>query len=137
MSPMLRPLILPQLVEQRKLEVKQDMADTDQTYIYYTQHSSSSSSDLASPSPATPTFARGAYSRYSGSASSLEQMPPLCHDSAASPPQLVHNAKGSKSQLPDVQEDPLREVDDTAALAEHYGLYGCLCKLRTARYKTC
>lgn len=127
MSPKLKPLVLPHLVKQRKLEVlDHDMAETDKTYIYYTQHSSSSSSDLASP--ATPTFTRSAYSRYSGSASSLEQMPPLCHDSAASPAQIVHSSKGSKSQLPDVQEDPLREMDDTAALAEHYGLYGCLCR---------
>ncbi|KAK1765387.1 hypothetical protein QBC33DRAFT_140279 [Phialemonium atrogriseum] len=125
MSPGLKPLILPQLVEQRKLG--NDMADGDQTYSYYTNHSSSSSSDLASPSPITPTFTRNGYSRYSASTSSLEQVASSCHDNTTSPAQLSHTSKGSKSQLPDVQEDPLREDEDITVLASHYELYGCLC----------
>ncbi|KAL1861765.1 hypothetical protein VTK73DRAFT_6927 [Phialemonium thermophilum] len=128
MSPKLKPLILPQLVEQRKqLEIYQDSLDGDQTIIYFPPRSSSSS-DLASLSPVTPTFSRSGHSRYSGSASSLEQIvPPSCVESPTSPTQHGHSVKTSKSQLPDVQEDPLREAEDGSTSINHDGLYDCLC----------
>ena len=127
MSPKLKPLLLPQLVEEkRKLELQQ-AADGEHTFIYYTH--SSSSSDVASPSPATPTFPRS-HSRYSGSASSLASS---CSDSPASPSQpTLAVTKTSKSQLPDVQEDPLeREEEDNTVVPGFCevgtGLYDCLC----------
>lgn len=49
-SPDLRPLVLPQLVEERKRLEQQ--ADGDLSHIYYTTNSSSS--DIGSP--LTPTF---------------------------------------------------------------------------------
>jgi hypothetical protein len=80
-------------------------------------------------SPVTPTFSRSGHSRYSSSTSSLEQILPSCSESPSSPTQASHNVpKASITQLPDVQEDPLREEEDVTVLAETDGLYDCLCK---------
>ncbi|KAB5585075.1 hypothetical protein GE09DRAFT_13948 [Coniochaeta sp. 2T2.1] len=125
----LKPLLLPQLVEQRRQHetlVQQGAADADQTFIYYT-HNSSSSSDIGSRSPVTPTFSRG-HSRYSGSTSSLEQLSSSYTESSASPTQATNSIKNGKSLLPDVQEDPLREDEYTVSAPEEpRGLYDCLC----------
>ncbi|KAK0724408.1 hypothetical protein B0H67DRAFT_481015 [Lasiosphaeris hirsuta] len=129
MSPRLKPLILPQLVEERRKLELQQAADGEHTYIYYTH--SSSSSDVASPSPVTPTFSR-THSRFSGSNSSLTSS---CSESLSptSPAQPQHANKNSKSQLPDVQEDPLeREDEDNTVMPysvsdREFGLYDCLC----------
>lgn len=148
MSPKLKPLLLPQIVEQRKREeqelqeqqkqqqqlllqqqlpAQQTVADGDLSYVFYTNNSSSS--DVASPSPVTPTFSRGSHSRYSGSTSSLELMPSSCSDSPASPSQLAHSTKSGKRQLPDVQEDPSeREEEESTLVPDSSGLYNCLCK---------
>ncbi|KAK1760066.1 hypothetical protein QBC47DRAFT_291275 [Echria macrotheca] len=127
MSPRLKPLLLPQLVEEkRKLELLQ-AENGEHTLIYYPH--SSSTSDLTSPSPATPGFSR-THSRYSSSASSLASS---SSDSPSSPSQPTHTAgKNSKSQLPDVQEDPSeREEEDHTVvpdcLGPETGLYDCLC----------
>ncbi|KAJ9129681.1 Only proline and serine are matching in the corresponding protein [Coniochaeta hoffmannii] len=128
----LKPLLLPQLVEQRRKHeslVQQGAADADQDFIYYTHHSSSSSSDIASRSPITPTFSR-THSRYSGSTSSLEQLSSSYSETPASPTQATNSIKNGKSLLPDVQEDPLREDEHTGtapADEQHRGLYDCLC----------
>lgn len=135
MSPQLKPLLLPQLVEQRRIhetQVQQGTGEGDQTFVYYSQRLSSSSSDLASPSPETPTFSRS-QSRYSGSTSSLEQLSgsSATSESPASPApgQPGSVSKSSKSLLPDVQEDPLREEEDVTPVADSdkFGLYDCLC----------
>lgn len=124
MSPKLKPLLLPQLVEARKkLDGQQD---SDCPY-------SSSSSDLASPSPITSTFSRTtAHTRFSGSSSSLELTTPPCFDTPASPSQSLHMGRNSLSLLPDVQEEPPEKEDGdvTAMLDDGYcdfGLYDCLC----------
>lgn len=134
MTPKLKPLLLPQLVEERrKLDVQQP-SDGEHTYVYYTYNSSSS--DLASPSPITPTFSRAGHSRFSGSVSSLEIPTSSCSESPTSPPpapQPLHGNKNSKSPLPDVQEEPPeREEEDGIAASEHsddeFNLYDCLCE---------
>ena len=114
MSPGLKPLLLPQLVEEkRKLEL-QRMDD---------RTNSVSSSDLTSP--VTPTFAR-THLRFSTSLSSLSS---VSSESPVSPTQPTHPTNKSKSQLPDVQEDPLeRDEDDTIVADDATGLYDCLCK---------
>ncbi|KAH8904189.1 hypothetical protein BR93DRAFT_173705 [Coniochaeta sp. PMI_546] len=130
----LKPLLLPELVEQRRKHetlVQQGAADADQSFIYYTHHSSSSCSDIGSRSPVTPTFSR-THSRYSGSTSSLEQLASSYSESPASPAQASNSIKGGKSLLPDVQEDPLREDEQIASVADSVadqqrGLYDCLC----------
>lgn len=117
MSPDLRPLVLPQLVEERKRLEQQ--ADGDLSHIYYTTNSSSS--DIGSP--LTPTFSARGHHRYSSSVSSLELS--MLAESPASPAQPSHSAKPSRGQLPDVEEEP-SERDDADILD---GLYDCLCKL--------
>ncbi|KAK4161709.1 hypothetical protein QBC43DRAFT_346413 [Cladorrhinum sp. PSN259] len=103
----------------------QQVEDQQQPYAFYTY--SSSSSDLASPSPVTSTFSRSSHGRFSGSSSSLELT-----ESPASPTQPSHvSNKPAKSPLPDVQEDPLEREDDENTLilnGDHdLGLYDCLC----------
>jgi hypothetical protein len=130
MSSGLKPLLLPQLVEERK-EHQQDH-DGEQTSLYYAYDSSSS--DLASPSPITSTFSRTNHSRSSGSSSSLEFTSPPCSDSPSSPTQSLHASRPSKSQLPDVQEEPLeREEEGPATPPKHndreFGFHDyCLCR---------
>ncbi|KAK3385671.1 hypothetical protein B0H63DRAFT_186394 [Podospora didyma] len=136
MSPGLKPLILPQLVEERKKQQElqqQAIADSEATSASFYYNHNSSASDLASLSPVTPTFSRTAHSRYSGSSTSLDMAASSSSDSPASPSQPVHASKtNSKTQLPDVQEDPLeREEEDITLVPEHidhqFGLYDCLC----------
>ena len=148
MSPKLKPLLLPQMVEdRRKLELLQQqqhqyqqqqqqqqyqqqlLNDVDQIFMFSSQ--SSSSSDLRSPSPLTPTFSRS-HSRYSGSTSSLEMIASTGPESPASPAQAVHPGK-NMSHLPDVQEDPSERDEDNTLIPDHndsqFGLYDCLCEL--------
>lgn len=110
----LKPLLLPQLVEdKRRLELELQLQH--QRMDDYT--------DMASP--ITPTFAR-AHLRFSASLSSLSS---VSSESPASPIQPTHPTNKSKSQLPDVQEDPLeRDEDDTIVADDSTGLYDCLCK---------
>lgn len=135
MSPGLKPLLLPRLVEERR---KQEQVDHDgpgdQSVLYYPYDSSSSSSDLASPSPIASTFSRTNHSRLSSSSSSLELTSPPYPDSPASPTQSLHATRPSKSQLPDVQEEPLeREEEEPATPPKRadrdYGFQDyCLCE---------
>lgn len=115
----------------------------DHSSIYYTHNSSSSSSDIASPLPITPTFSRPSHSRYSGSTSSLENIMPSnasTSECPISPLQQTHPNKANKTQLPDVQEEPLeRDSVDIYEDEDQYdlysgadedklgGLYDCLC----------
>ncbi|KAF5017555.1 hypothetical protein F66182_10502 [Fusarium sp. NRRL 66182] len=132
MSPNLKPLLLPQLVEERrKWEVQQVSPETDLSYVYYTTNSSSS--DVASP--VTPTFSPGkGHFRVSSSASSLD-LPPQSNESPVSPTLSVHT-KPPMRALPDVQEEPLEpehhnhhSYDNRASLApsDQFSLYDCLC----------
>ncbi|KAH7366966.1 hypothetical protein B0T11DRAFT_325269 [Plectosphaerella cucumerina] len=130
MSPKLKPLLLPQLVQERKkMDVHAVETDGDRQYVYYTHNSSSS--DVGSP--VTPTFSTRGHQRYSSSTSSID-VPPLCADSPVSPmppPSAPLSApqshKSALRQLPDVQEDPMeREYEETIA-SDQFDLYHCLC----------
>ncbi|KAM0207694.1 hypothetical protein ACHAQI_007491 [Fusarium lateritium] len=128
MSPQLKPLLLPQLVEERrKWEVQQVSPETDLSYVYYTTNSSSS--DVASP--VTPTFSPGkGHFRMSSSTSSLD-LPPQLNENPVSPTQSVHTKPPMRS-LPDVQEEPLELDNDNSdrkslALSDQFSLYDCLC----------
>ncbi|KAK2069922.1 hypothetical protein P8C59_004463 [Phyllachora maydis] len=122
MSRKLKPLILPQLVEERrKLEIQQSSPVNGEqtTVVYLAHHPSSSSSDLVSVSPSTPTFSRTSHSRCSGSASSLDTGSSMCSDNSPASPippvataTTTHPGKNAKSQLPYVQEDPLERLDE-------------------------
>ncbi|ROT40431.1 hypothetical protein SODALDRAFT_272836 [Sodiomyces alkalinus F11] len=132
MSPKLKPLLLPQLVEERKrMEVYQQFdMDDDRQYVYYTHNSSSS--DITSP--VTPTFSAKGHLRCSSSTSSLDV--PIMLDTPASPctpsapvpsltpaPALV----SSKRQLPDVEEEPAERDDQDTVVSDQFDLYDCLC----------
>ncbi|KAK0611877.1 hypothetical protein B0T14DRAFT_440198 [Immersiella caudata] len=129
MSPMLKPLILPLLVEEEKRrELQQTSAEGEHAVTYYTHNLSSP--DIASPSPLplTPTSARN-HSRYPGSASSLAS---VSSESLVSPVQPAHPPnKNSKTQLPDVQEEPLEREEDYTVIPDYHEpdprLYDCLC----------
>lgn len=130
MSPKLKPLLLPQLVEQRRSK----QYAYDQEYVYYTTNSSSS--DITSP--VTPTFSNRGHQRYSSSTSSLD-LPLQLQDSPSSPlppTSAGNNTKSTLRQLPDVQEEPMERDYDTATIDtideddDHFGLYSCLCKLK-------
>ncbi|RBQ73043.1 hypothetical protein FVER14953_03217 [Fusarium verticillioides] len=134
MSPRLKPLLLPQLLEERrKWEVQQVSPETDLSYIYYTTNSSSS--DITSP--ITPTFSPGkGHFRMSSSTSSLD-LPPQLNDTPVSPTQSVHTKPPMRS-LPDVQEEPIEPEHSTTdntestnryslAPSDQFSLYDCLC----------
>ncbi|CZT13108.1 hypothetical protein WAI453_005855 [Rhynchosporium graminicola] len=122
MSPKLKPLLLPQLVEERRkresmLENEMELASSS----FYTQNSSAS--DI--PSPVTPTFSTRGHMRYSSSTSSVESS--YLNSTAESPTSPTFNGtRTSKRSLPDVQEEP-QERDDDFDMFDEEDLYDCLC----------
>ncbi|KAH6657610.1 hypothetical protein BKA67DRAFT_532809 [Truncatella angustata] len=126
MSPKLRPLHLPVLVEQRR-KFEESLYDSDSD-MYREFDVLDSSSDTVSP--LTPTFSRG-HLRYSSSTSSFELTTPASPEPPSSPSQPSH--KSSKYSLPDVEEEPVEHCDpgddldtfDSSAFDDD--LYDCLC----------
>lgn len=114
MSPKLKPLLLPQLVEERrKRESLSDSTDLDFTSSFLTQNSSAS--DISAP--LTPTFSHSlrGHVRYSSSTSSLDlpMMHPSVAESGPSSPTFVGGtSKSSKRSLPDLQEEPQEQEGD-------------------------
>lgn len=116
MSPKLKPLLLPQLVEERRK--RESMSDSDMdlsSASFYTQNSSAS--DI--PSPVTPTFSTRGHLRYPSSASSIESSP--------SSPTFI-GTKTSKRSLPDVQEEPQEREENFDMFDDENDLDYCLCK---------
>lgn len=138
----LKPLLLPQMVEDRRKEA-------DQTFFYLQDNISSS--EMASP--VTPTFSQrdGHMQQYSSSTSSLELSASYCSDSSVSPAALAQvasqmlnqnilptastssstNTSAStsatatktptpKRSLPDVQEEPFERHGDHTLLPEPF-----------------
>ena len=126
MSINLKPLLLPQLVEDRKKRESFD-SEMELSSSYYTQNSSAS--DI--PSPVTPTFSASArgHLRYSSSTSSLDMSFQNVVNEGASSPTFVAS-KPSKRSLPDVQEEPQEpEAEfDMFDDEDHADLYDCFCK---------
>lgn len=133
---MLKPLLLPALVEERRKResLKDAITDMDLSSSgYYTQNSSAS--DL--PSPVTPTFSARGHLRYSSSASSIDVITlqtPIT-ESPASP--TFSALKSGKRSLPDVQEEPQEpqereeihdDEDDFDMMRDDDELYDCFCK---------
>ncbi|KAI2601735.1 hypothetical protein GGR54DRAFT_645742 [Hypoxylon sp. NC1633] len=137
MSPKLRPLKLPLLVEERRRkeeeEAAQREAEVDVPYNFYT--TDSYSSDAASP--VTPTFSTRGHLRYSSSMSSFELATVGSSDnSPSSPSQAAQAAQTVQSSgrrvLPDVEEEPVEEEpieyeDSDADYDDVSELYQCLC----------
>lgn len=127
MSPQLKPLLLPQLVEERK-KTEDHHAISEDTLPYTSHTTNSSSSDIVSP--VTPTFSTRGHFRGSSSASSLDLAYTQFQDSPSSPTQQL-SKKPSIRQLPDVEEEPLDREEDRTIIPDHFGLYSCLCEFPT------
>ena len=126
MSPMLKPLLLPQLVEERrKRESMEQMSDSemDLSSSFHTQNLSAS--DI--PSPITPTFSNRGHLRYPSSASSTESTYHSSVSDSPSSPSFVGSKTGKRS-LPDVQEEPHERDEDFDMFEDGNELYDCLCK---------
>lgn len=123
MSPKLKPLLLPQLVEERRKRESMSDSEMDLSISLYTQNSSTSEI----PSPITPTFSTRGHLRYPSSASSIES--PFYNSVTDSPtsPSFV-GPKAGKRSLPDVQEEPHEREDDYDMFEYRKELYDCLCK---------
>jgi hypothetical protein len=130
---MLKPLLLPQLVEERRKRESIGENEMEISPAYYTHNSSAS--DL--PSPVTPTFSTRGHIRYSSSASSMELSP----NTPASPSSPTFFLKSEKRPLPDVQEEPQEREEDFDMVDEAGELYDCFCELKTLmlllRYQEC
>ncbi|KAJ8130929.1 hypothetical protein O1611_g2701 [Lasiodiplodia mahajangana] len=156
MSPGLRPLRLPLLVERRRKEEEaaavatmaayENEGEVFPTYAYHSrqhqqtrQHAFVTTDSIPSDiTPATPTFSTRGHLRYSSSVSSFDlAIPASYEDSPPSPTQVVQTP--SKRILDDVEEEPfeydrfnnyLKAVhvayDD---VPEHFDLYDCLLTL--------
>ncbi|OAA63137.1 hypothetical protein ISF_05013 [Cordyceps fumosorosea ARSEF 2679] len=136
MSPKLKPLLLPQLVEQRKRsDSASQISSPDPNVVgvwpYVLPATNSSCSDITSP--ITPTFSTRGHVRMSSSSSSLD-LPQPPQDGYVSPSLLPGTLTQSSSrQLPDVEEEPLekelyQQIDDLSDDEEDsFGLYSCLC----------
>ncbi|KAI0401507.1 hypothetical protein F4802DRAFT_600981 [Xylaria palmicola] len=155
MSPGLRPLRLPLLVERRRKQEEEAAAaavmvgcettdsDISSLYHHHSQQFSnrqppfaatdSASSDMTSP--VTPTFSARGHLRYSSSTSSFDLVLASSEDMPSSPTQPLQTA--GKRILDDVEEEPfeydrfnhyVKDVHVTYDdISEHFDLYDCLC----------
>ena len=125
MSPKLKPLLLPQLVEERRKRESISDPEMDLSSSYcYSQNSSTSEI----PSPVTPTFSIRGHLRYPSSASSIDStFHSSVNDSPSSP--AFAGPKSGKRSLPDVQEEPHERDEDFDMFEEANVAYDCLCKL--------
>ncbi|TRX89825.1 hypothetical protein FHL15_009258 [Xylaria flabelliformis] len=157
MSPGLRPLRLPLLVERRRKQEEEAAAiavmtgyekfdgDVSSTYNHHynrqyptRQHSLTATESISSEmtSPVTPTFSARGHLRYSSSVSSFDlALHASCEDLPSSPIQSLQTP--SKRILDDVEEEPFEYdrfnhlVKNVHAayddISEHLDLYDCLC----------
>lgn len=106
---MLKPLLLPQLVEERRK--RETLVDEELNVSQSSDiHESSTVSDCSS-SPSTPTLSKRGHVRYGSSVSSIDNS---IHSPLTEIPSSPTFAamKTSKRSLPDVQEDPLERDED-------------------------
>ncbi|KAI1506691.1 hypothetical protein F5X99DRAFT_404048 [Biscogniauxia marginata] len=131
MSPTLRPLQLPLLVERGLQEAVQ--SETVEGEVSHSGLFMADSSSSDTTSPVTPTFSPH-HLRCSSSMSSFELGTPVTADSPSSPTQAAQTA--SKRILDDVEEEPFEyeiledddgEDDDSDCVSDHLDLYDCLC----------
>ncbi|KFY12926.1 hypothetical protein V492_03581, partial [Pseudogymnoascus sp. VKM F-4246] len=107
---MLKPLLLPQLVEERRQRetVIDDELNVSQSSDIYEPSASECSS---SSSPTTPTLSKRGHVRYGSSVSSIDNSIHSPLTEIPSSPTFTA-MKTSKRSLPDVQEDPLERDED-------------------------
>ncbi|KAG5915820.1 hypothetical protein E4U42_007903 [Claviceps africana] len=132
MSPRLKPLLLPQLVQQRQTAAdasfltKTNLDQVDLRCAYPTANSSVSDIN----SPVTPVFSPRSAQQFSSSMSSLE-LPTQAQPECPSPPSLASSTQSSVRYLADVEEEPMQQREDDAESfstdTDSFGLYSCLC----------
>ena len=121
---MLKPLLLPQLVEERRQRESLFEGDINDQPCDIQDNNSSTQS------PITPTFSTRGHVRYSSSVSSL--------DAFATPPVEVPSSPsfsgklGGKTSLPDVEEEPERH-EHFETFDDRYDVYDWSCKLADAK----
>lgn len=129
----LKPLLLPQLVEERRK--KESLADSEidlAPSFCYSEKSAASEM----PSPVTPTFSTRGHLRYPSSASSIDSTFHVSSTEIPSSPTFIGPKTGKRS-LPDVQEEPhdqeeLQQREEEFDILEEVDeLYDCLCKSRS------
>ncbi|KFY87566.1 hypothetical protein V500_06890 [Pseudogymnoascus sp. VKM F-4518 (FW-2643)] len=106
--PMLKPLLLPQLVEERRK--RETLVDEELNVSQSSDIHEPSAPDCPS-SPSTPTLAKRSHVRYSSSVSSIDNSMHSPLSEIPSSPTFAA-MKTSKRSLPDVQEDPLERDED-------------------------
>ncbi|KAI1084546.1 hypothetical protein F5B20DRAFT_210573 [Whalleya microplaca] len=132
MSPRLRPLRLPLLIEERRRKEEEEAAtalvtahgesDVEVPYNFYTTDSYSSDAT----SPVTPTFSTRGHLRGSSSMSSFELGTPASSaDSPSSPSPTAQSS--AKRILPNVEEEPIEYDDSDSEVEDPFNLYDCLC----------
>jgi len=135
MSPKLKQLLLPQLVEERRKResMLSEASEMDLSSASFHTETSSSTSDI--PSPVTPNYSSRGHFRYPSSNSSVES--PFLGSTVDSPSSPTFSGtKASKRSLPDVQEEPQEKEGDFDMFDDEDDLYDCLCKLKHAGLST-
>jgi hypothetical protein len=122
---MLKPLLLPQLVEERRKR-ESSVLDSSRNNSQSSMHDSSMSDVLSVP--ATPTFSTKGHARMSSSISSMDMsMSSPRLDSPNSP--TFSAVKNGKRALPDVAEEPLEREEEFDMFGEVHDAYDWSCKL--------
>ncbi|KFY28558.1 hypothetical protein V493_02870, partial [Pseudogymnoascus sp. VKM F-4281 (FW-2241)] len=111
---MLKPLLLPQLVEERRKRetLVDEELNVSQSSDIHEPSASASAPDCPSSSPSTPTLSpKRGHVRYGSSVSSIDNSMHSPLTEIPSSPTFTA-MKTSKRSLPDVQEDPLERDED-------------------------
>lgn len=130
MPPNLKPLLLPQLVQERMQRESTSDSEMDLSSSTYYNTQSTFTSEI--PSPVTPTFSTHGHFRYPSSTSSIES--PYNASICDPPSSPIHAPKTSKRSLPDVQEEPQEHKDGFEMFDDSDDLYDCLCKFARVIY---
>ncbi|KAI9676784.1 MAG: hypothetical protein M1829_002879 [Trizodia sp. TS-e1964] len=132
MPSQVRPLLLPRLVEARKInEQKLETADLEAASPSFSISTFTTSTPPSSTaSPITPTFSKRGLGRYSSSSSSIDLAQQQTHFNGSPSLQPVQAftemLKSGKRALPDVVEEPF-EKEDFDMAEDSPELYDCFC----------
>lgn len=123
---MLKPLLLPQLVQERRQRESLFDGDMNDAQTCDIQDNNSSTQ-----SPVTPTFSMRGHVRYSSSVSSLDALTTPLVEIPSSP--SFSGKLGGKTSLPDVEEEPVERDEHFEMFDDRYDVYDWSCKLSYAK----
>lgn len=121
---MLKPLLLPQLVEKRRQRESMFEGELNNQACDIQDNNSSTQS------PITPTFSTRGHVRYSSSVSSLDALSTPLVEVPSSP--SFNGKLAGKTSLPDVEEEPERH-EHFETFDDGYDVYDWSCKLADAK----